>query len=385
MSARLAAGLAGLALSAASAYALPRFERVPEFLVASNAETAFSSFVMTDRADVSGICRDDLFIVSSQFRLSGRCANDLWAMADDLTLAGQVDDHARLGGNKLAVEGTIANGLLAAGKAVHLSTGSVVRGGAVLAAESAILGGHVAGGLRVMADQCTLAGQVEGDVQLVANDIVIMPGTQIDGDLHYLSATELVLDQRVELKGKLIRDTAPLASPAERPPLRDQLAAQIVYLAAAWVSGLFLLGVFPGFASRAVVSLRGAPARCGLAGAIGFALIPMLAVAAAVTLIGLPVALLLGGLYVALLYLGKIAVALALGAFLMRWRGPQSFGRAALALLAGLMPVYLSALVPGVGSPLSMLINLLGLGALLQALWRPAGAAATPPPPPAAV
>lgn len=377
MSARLAAGLAGLLFVAAEAQALPRFERAAAFTLASNETATVSLFVLADQVGIAGSCRDDLFLRAARFQLTGRCANDLWAAADELTLDGTVDDHARLAGNKVTVNGTIGNGLLAAGVSLHLATNSVVRGGAVIAADSAMLSGAIEGGLRVLANECTVSGRVEGDVYLVVGDIVIMPGTYIGGDLHYRSATELVLDPRVDLKGKLIRDSGPAQGPVAGPPWSERLITQTYFLLAAWVAGVFLLGLFPAFVGRAVLALRGATARCGLTGAIGFALLPLLALAAAFTLVGFPLGLLLGALFVALLYLGKVAVALALGAFLMRWQGPQSFGRAALALLIGLVPIYAAELVPAAGGPLAMLVNLLGLGALLHALTRP-----TPPPPP---
>ena len=381
MSPRLAAGLAGLLFAAVDAPALPRLERAAAFTLASNETAAVSLFVLADQVDLAGACRDDMFLRAARLRLTGTCANDLWAAADELALDGVVDDHARLAGNKVTVSGRIGNGLLAAGVSLHLATNSPVRGGAVVAADSAILSGTIEGGLRVLANECTLSGRVDGDVYLIAGDIVIMPGTTIGGDLHYRSAAELILDPRVDLQGRLIRDTGPAQGPTDGPPWSDRLVTQTYFLLAAWVAGVFVLGVFPGFMGRAVLGLRGATARCGLTGAIGFALLPLLALAAAFTIVGFPLGLLLGALFVALLYLGKVAVALALGAFLMRWQGPQSLGRAALALLVGLVPVYAAELVPGAGAPLAMLINLLGLGALLQALIRPA---APPLPPPAA-
>lgn len=377
MNPRLAAGLAGLLFAAAEARALPRIERAATFALPSNETAAVSLFVLADQVDIAGTCTDDLFLRAARLQLTGTCANDLWAAADELTLDGAVEDHARLAGNKVTVSGHIGNGLLAAGVSLHLATNSVVRGGAVVAADSAMISGAIAGGLRVLANECTLSGRVDGDVHLIAGDIVIMPGTYIGGDLHYRSATELVLDPRVDLQGQLIRDTGPAQGPAAGPPWSERLITQSYFLLAAWVAGVFVLGVFPGFMGRAVLGLRGATARCGLTGAIGFALLPLLALAAAFTIVGFPLGLLLGALFVALLYLGKAAVALALGAFLMRWQGPQSLGRAALALLVGLVPVYAAELVPGAGGLLAMLVNLLGLGALLQALIRP-----TPPPPP---
>lgn len=371
-----------LLLSSSPAGATMQVERADAFKLAVDQTATNSLLVMADVAEVGGTLTDDLFLAARQFTLTGRCANDLWvAASESATLRGPVADHVRAVANKLSIENEIANGLLAAGNSVVLATNSLVRGGARVLADSATLAGRVEGAVHITAGQCTLSGTLAGPARIVASDIVVMPGTRIEGDLRYTAPEELVLDPRVELQGRLIRE--PLRPAAETAlPWPVRLSGQVFLLLGALLSGLALMGVFPHFTGRAVLALRQAPARCGLAGALGFALLPMTALAAAFTVIGLPVGLLLAGLYGALLYLGKVVVALSLGARFFRWQGPQPFARAALALAAGLPVLYLAAALPLAGPVLRMLITLLGLGALLQALWRPAAGAPPPPLPP---
>ena len=367
------------ALLAPPAFALPRAVRETRFHVPRDQELADAQFVQAGEALVEGTCGDDLFLVADTFKLAGTCANDLWAIGGQMTLAGRVADHARVGGKQIEVSGSVDRGLLAAGNTIHLATGSVVRGGALLIGDSVTLSGAVADGLRIYANQCTLAGEVSGTVHLTASDVVVMPGAHIAGDLQYTAPQALVLDPRVRLDGRLLRVTAPADTPAEAVPLGAQLATQALLMGGAWLAGLLLLAVFPGFAGRSVAAVRAGPARCGLAGVIGFALIPLMVLAGVLTVVGLPAALLLALFAGSLAYLGKVVVAMALGAGLMRARGPQPFSRASSAMLTGLIPLYAIGLVPLAGGTVSLLATLLGFGALLQALWRPRPH--LPPPP----
>jgi hypothetical protein len=69
MSARLAAGLAGLLIVAAEAQALPRFERAAAFTLASNETATVSLFVLADQVGIAGSCRDDLFLRAARFQV----------------------------------------------------------------------------------------------------------------------------------------------------------------------------------------------------------------------------------------------------------------------------------------------------------------------------
>ena len=370
-----------LTLLAPAAQALPRAIQVEKFQVPPGQELAEAQFVRAGDALVEGTCSDDLFVVSDSFKLAGTCANDLWVIGGQVTVAGRVADHARVGGKQIEVSGAVDRGLLAAGNTIHLATGSVVRGGAVLVGDSVTASGAVADGLRIYANQCTLAGEVSGTVHLTASDIVVMPGAHIAGDLEYTAPHALILDPRVRLEGRLLRQTASEAQPAAALPLGAQLATQVLLMGGAWLAGLVFLAVLPGYVGRSVAALRAGTARCGLAGVIGFALIPLMVLAGALTVVGLPAAILVAVFAGALAYLGKVVVAMALGAGLMRFRGPQTFARASTALLTGLLPLYAIGLLPLAGGTVSLVTTLLGFGALLQALWRPRPPMPPPPPP----
>lgn len=349
----------------ADTYHLPEGERLDAQL-----------WLSANEARLDGSIADDLFALAQTLRMRGAAANDVWLLANTMEITGTVGDHARLAGGTIVFGGVSSNSLAALGSAVQLTTGSVVRAGVYAAGQSVTLEGLVEGDTRIFSDQATLAGTCKGSVRIFANDIVVMPGASIEGDLVYTAPKELVLDPRVRVAGRVLRE--PLK---QAPGLTGTQRAviELFSLLTSVVSGLALVVLFPRGMSATTAVLRDSPLRCGWIGILAFCGIPLFAMLALVTLIGVPLAILLATAFGILLYVSKIVVAVAIGA---RWMGGATGrGRMALALLPGLFLLHVASWWPALGSVVWFLTSFLGIGAIGSALaGRPA--LADPPPPP---
>jgi len=146
---------------------------------------------------------------------------------------------------------------------------------------------------------------------------------------------------------------------------------QAVQLAAALLTGLVLFWLFPTWLSG---RMDGARAVLGAAG-VGFLVLvatPVAALILGITLVGLPIALLGLALWIAGLYLAKIFVAAVIGDALVGPPAAQGWSFA-LALLLGLLIIFVCINIPYLGGWISFLVTMLGLGlAFTRALrrWR---------------
>jgi hypothetical protein len=227
----------------------------------------------------------------------------------------------------------------------------------------------------------------------VAEEITLMPGAVIEGDLRYSSEKELFAPEGVRIKGKLERVPRPnFGFSLPQLTLAQTVAIQFALFLAGLLVGLPFVALFPLFTTRAVSQLRAQPSKCLLAGGIGLALLPMLAVMAALTWVGLPLAALLLGVWAALLYLAKFIIAIALAVRLLTLRGQPERPLGALpVLVVGLFLLYVGAALPVIGFAVQLVTVLYGLGALVLALFSgerglpaimmPGGPRAPEPPP----
>jgi hypothetical protein len=357
-------------------------QRVQQYAAGPDDIVAEQLFVAAQQIDFSGTAHDDVFFLAGQsVSVTGHVLNDLWAFARTMHIGGSIGDHARLLGTTITFAGTVDNSLSAAGSTVHVMTNAVVRGSLNLLGENVIVEGEVKGITRILAQHITLAGRMHDDVSIVADDIVVLGGTLIEGNLTYTAGRELILDKNVSLKGELIRKEPTRPAPdATRRSLLQSLILQAMLCFSALLAGTAFIGLFPQATGAAVRTIRASPWKCVFAGVGGFCLIPLLSIMLLFTLVGIPLAILLLLGYAILLYISQIPVALALGSALLRRRGPQSFGQIALALITGLVFLYILSLLPIIGFTVLLAVLLIGLGAsLIAVLGQQQGATAPPP------
>jgi hypothetical protein len=236
-------------------------------------------------------------------------------------------------------------------------------------------------------------GEVVGDVVTMMGDITVGPRGSVGGEIVTLGgeltvaesadvpAGQVVLgpfgevregDQRKARVDGLHHDGPNITIRAEGQAARDGPFAEGSFLrelfgdaakhALLFLLGLLLLGLAPtrfGELKRAIVRAPGRNFAMGFLGLLG-ALVLM--VVLAITLIGIPAALVLGLATYLAYYVGLVAAAAVLGAALPL---TALHDRPVLQLFAGIAALFVLALVPVVGTLLSVLAALVGLGAVV--------------------
>ncbi|HMP77341.1 MAG TPA: hypothetical protein PKE12_13685 [Kiritimatiellia bacterium] len=383
MSRRRLFALGAAAWTAVSAAHAIDFSSAAEFHLQEDATLEHQLVINAAQVDLKGRVLDDVFLLAQRATLSGEADGAVWMLGGELHAPGRVNGHLRAIAQNLSISGRLDRDLSALASVMRVATNALVEGRLDAIAEQVSLEGRFGGRVRILARSATIGGTYAEDVRVIAEDIVVLPGTRIAGNLVYTSNKELFLDRSVLLGGELAR------SAREAPPARD-LAAHLQGAAlhgakamAALVAGLVFLALFPGYAGRATRHLQRSSFRCSLTGLAGLIFLPLAAILLMVTLVGLPLGLIVAAAWGSLLYLAKVIVALAVGSMLLRRSGPQRFPHVALALLTGLAALYTATFIPVIGGALSLVVGILGLGGLLLALNRgdePRGPPALPPP-----
>ena len=299
----------------------------------------------------------DLEVTAGTVLVAGSVDGDLTATGGSVTVTGDVAGDVTATGGSVILEGTVDGGLTATGGDVHVRDDATVDG--VVEAT----GGTVA-----------VNGTIDDATRLDGESVTVGPTAMIDGDLTY-SGDETAVSNEAEIAGEITetdRDAGPAPfSDVSLPDIPDGAVTPLlnVYLFFAnFLLGAIVLVVVPRFSDR--VADRGID-RPIVSGGVGVATvigIPFIIGALALSIVGIPLAFLATYSSVFLLWVGLVYGAFVIGTWGLsvfeyshRWGG----------LALGLAIVSLSNALPYV-SVLLILIALLGVGALIRALyeWR---------------
>jgi hypothetical protein len=335
-------------------------------------------FAAGDTLSLTEAVAGDAFLAAGDVYTAGEVGGDLAAAGGDLSIGGRIGGDVYAAGGNVRLDAIVDGGARVAGGDVTVGPATVIAGGTSLTGGKVDFDGEARGYLQASGGRVRIGGVVKGDVEVRADDLRIAPGTRIDGKLVYRGPSPPEIPADARIAGGVEHREAAHRRVWERA--EDEVrtvagwAARIALFAGVFLAGALYLGLFPRFAARAADSIRTAPLpSLGLGFALLFC-VPVLGVILLLTIVGIPLALLLVPLYLLLMLLGWLNA----GAFVGQ-RAFAALGRAGpqeppvvryLALLAGLVVLWLLRQLPYVGGLVGFLALLLGIGALAVELWR---------------
>ena len=332
-----------------------------------------------------GVISQDVYLAGSSVTVHARVEGDLVAAGGDVQttntvrgdvlmaggtvhVRGQVDDDVRAVGADVNIAARIADDLLAAGGNVTVSPDAMVGGRAWLAGGAVDMRGTVGKELKIAGGRITVGGKIGGNAELMGENIAVLPGTVIGGNLTYWSPTEITLDKSVRVGGTITHVDVETDMP-RRPAAGSLRAGLFTTLAVAAITFMLL---FPGFTVEAARTLHGAPWKSLGLGLAILMTTPLVILLLFVSLLGIWLGLALLALYFVLLLGGVLTGVLSIAELGLKWRGPVEHNRGWRigAIVAATALLWLACLVPGVGGLVMFSLLVFGLGALTLALWR---------------
>jgi cytoskeletal protein CcmA (bactofilin family) len=325
-----------------------------------------------ETTNIDGVIDGDLISFSRRVVIRGTVKGDVICFNQTLEIDGTVGGNVYTFAQAFEVRGSVTRSVYAWVQALHLNLSGRVDRDVVAGAAEVALEGNVGRDVALGAGSAELRGSIGRDVRAYVGNLSVVAPAKIGGNLiaHVDKTEHAHIDPGATIAGKVeIRLPEKGPSRYTRPMFYFW---QAVRLAAALLTGLVLFWLFPSWLAGRMGDARTALRAAG----IGFLVLvatPVGALIAGITLVGLPIALMGLVLWIAGLYLAKIFVAAAIGDALVRPPAAQ-WSSFALALLLGLLIVFVCINLPYLGGWIGALITVLGLGlAFTRALrrWRP--------------
>ncbi|MFC1461823.1 hypothetical protein ACFLQR_04825, partial [Verrucomicrobiota bacterium] len=291
-------------LTAAPLARATEFVQTDAFTLSERETLASDSWILATTITLAGNASDDVFLCAAAdsflgqdekagaISLSGRFENDVWAIGKSIDLAGPVLGHARLLAKRISVTGPIAQSAILLGNTVDLAETSELKAGGIIVGEDLFAKGRVQGDLSLKGKKVTLSGTFGQNVRVAAPDIVVLPGTEIMGNLTYRSRSDLFLDDSVIVHGELVKEAIPGNVSGWTPFSQSSIMFQCWLFLGALLAGSVFVRLFPSFTERSVVKVRKSVWTCMLFGMITFFLIPVVVFFSMVSIIGIPLGVL---------------------------------------------------------------------------------------------
>lgn len=325
-------------------------------------------FAIGKSVEISGTVNGDVYAIGGHVLVDGQINGDLLAVGGKVTISGAISQDARIAGGEVTISGNIGGNITVASGNVELTHNAVIQGGVVAGSGNIHAAGSVGRDITIGAGNITISGNTTGNIKAAAGAIRLTSNAAVSGDLTYWSQSPASIDNHAKVSGHITR----AAMPEEFVPQPDDVVALFVGLTLFWVAanftstlilGLLLIHFYPKFSQRAIAHLKEQPLASAGLGILVLIFTPVLVGILGISLIGLPLAFLLVALFLIYLYLGRIFVIAWVGHLIFRRLGKAHYEK--WAFVIGLILYSLLTLIPVLGTLVTFLAILFGLGTLL--------------------
>ncbi len=327
------------------------------YTVAEGEALADEQWVYTVDAEVNGLVKDDLFLLSgNRMALGGEFERNVWGMGNVIELTGNAKHNVRLMGRTIQIGGNVGGNAMVLGDTVKITPDATIGGSMKLLGNNIILEGTTQGDVSITASRvATISGIIKGNVDIVAPEIILQRDTRIGGDLTYTANKELVPAEGVVV-GKLTRTF-----------LQFDTKAHFLWFFAALLVGVTFISLFPMTTAMSAQLVRTSPWKCLWVGALCALALPTLAIMCASSIIGIPLgALILGG-WAVMAYVSRIVMGLVIGTLILR-KNNTTISHVLLSMATGLAIIYTATAIPAISLSVWIAIVSMGMGSLLLGL-----------------
>lgn len=311
-------------------------------------------------ADIAG----DIVVSGGNLFIGHRVQGDVMAAGGSINIRGKMLDDVRIAGGEINIDANISDDLIAAGGEIRVSSQTAIGGNAWLAGGEVDIAGTVNKGLIIAASTIRLSGIIRGDVRLEGEDIHILPGARIEGNLYYRSLKKA----KIHADAKIIGSVTHIPADWIYSQTWFGIFFSVTLIFAAFV--LFLL--FPVFTMSAARRISASPWKSL---GVGFALLvltPIVAVLLMSFVIGMWVGMSVFAFYFVALIASLLFSCFFLGDWGARMLGKDitSKGPRLLSVILVIIILGFMQLIPGIGILFVFALLLLGFGAGILELYK---------------
>lgn len=307
-----------------------------------------TTFAAGQEIRINGIINGDLFVAGQTIYVNGKINGNIYAAGQNLSIGTQSSGDVFLAGQNVDInkEAVIGRDLFAAGARVS-QAGTVQR--LFSGAGSDIL----------------ISGSVGQDVNLEAENIKLLDGAVIKGNLSYKSANQAAIASGSTISGQTNWQYISTQPKPKRNTYADTLGSALLSIASA-ILIWFLVRIWrPDLWTKNARLIAEQPMKTLGTGALTLLVTPLLIILIMVTVIGIPVGIILGLVYGVTIYLSKIIVAVFIGSWLTKRFNWTERHKGVWPVLLSLVILVILMKVPILGFLVWLLVAFAGLGSIV--------------------
>ncbi|HEX2948630.1 MAG TPA: hypothetical protein VHV83_03535 [Armatimonadota bacterium] len=311
------------------------------------------------------VINDDLVISGGTVQMMGTVNGDLVIAGGTVEVDGPVHGSLVVAGGNVTVRSAVDGSIYMAGGIIQLFStvgrNVVVAGGTLNGDRGMVVGRD----LVASGGDVTVAGTVRRNLRGSFGTLKLTDSARVGGNLTAMTSNPQIA------AGAVISGTKRITSqPGGRHAGRGLgvfgwFLWQLMWGIALYIVGAIFIAIAPRITAQTQSVLRAHPWASLLTGLIIFAVVPVIFVILLITLVGIPLAFILLGVYFIVIFLSPIFPAIFLGRLILRDPNRSLY----VALLVGLAVLVIIRLIPFLGSLVTFIAILLGIGALFLA-WQ---------------
>jgi cytoskeletal protein CcmA (bactofilin family) len=316
-------------------------------------------YICGDNVAIKGTVLGDVMVIAGRVDITGNVTGDVMAFGNKVVINGRVGDDVRVFAGRLIVNGHIGDDLMVGAGDIIVSDSADIKGDVAFGCGQMELMGDVDGNIKGGADKIILSGNVGGDVKLDSEDLNILPGAHISGNLTYSGPNEVTIPSDVVEKSVTFNEKA--VSKENGIDAYSILCWLINYFSLL-VIGLLFITLLPNRSEAIINDISERPLMKIIAGFVLFSAMFIGSILLFCTVVGIPLGVLLLFMISALMYGARVFFGLWLGKAIFSRLGKES--KPWMEMVLGLFVLLILTSLPWIGFLIYLLVSFIAIGAI---------------------
>jgi len=332
--------------------------------------------------EVQGAVGHDLDLAGGEVRSSANVAGDANFAGGETSVSGSVGGMLNAASGHVRIESQVGGDAKLAGGYIETGDDSRFAGTAEIVGGEVFLGGQFVGPVGIEGGEISLSGVFLGDVEILAEEVYVLDGTQVTGELRIRSPHEPVIADDTSFGGYDYEERAFNFGAKDWEHIDFDLDAPTGIFGLFIPGAVFLMAAItlllaPSGVASVVSRFRSSPVVGGFLGFIGFALSPIvliiLTILLAITVVGILLIPIMWLIFWPFMLLCMAFGAIAIGDMAFNRKPDEKTLDLGMRLLSTFAVVAVFAAfgaVGGLGFVIGFILLFVGLGSWLMALGR---------------
>ncbi|MGI8486806.1 MAG: hypothetical protein ACR2OU_21420 [Thermomicrobiales bacterium] len=316
---------------------------------------------------MDGVVTGDANIAGVQVPIPGTIDGTLNTAGGKVELSGITGGSARVAGGEVTITGNITGDLLVIGGRVSIPSQARIAGDVIVTGGQVDIRGTVDGSLKVQGSDVTLGGVVIGNADISGSSIELLGPARIGGKLTYTSSSTADVATNAVVTGETTQNKPASIGNSSRSFFNPWL--RVIW---ALLAGIVVVALAPRVMGAVGKSGRRILPAIGI-GIVSLILVPIVAIALMITVIGLPIGAIILAAYFIVLYLSQVVVGTMLGRFILSGRWDDG-SRGFILLCMTLGVIIISGLrfipLPYISGGVSLIVSIWGVGTVIMLFGR---------------